>query len=363
MFKTIEAEVLKKHPSPALQLEFAQHDFERLKPFCLLIYLASISIWLVFNLIVSFRGGQGFTVYSVVFLCALLITVLVLGFNTQVRHFQWINLIFVSAIATGIRLVIEGLPMDLHAVWLILGASTILHSASVLPLSRRSFVATLVITWVVLNPFYLTETSLLEVKGTMVFFYAAFLSLLTLYSFVKLRQAKLSNYIMATLLLDQAYVDPLTEIPNRRAFMTRAGKKLDQQPRAHDHYLAMIDIDNFKKVNDVYGHDTGDEVLKRVAEDIRAVMRDFEFARLGGEEFAIYLAGVRHEDAAHLAELLCRRVREAASQHPVTISIGLARVEDGETLNQALVNADLALYASKHTGKDRFTFHAPSSPE
>lgn len=58
MFKTIEAEVLKKLPSPALQLEFAQHDFERLKPFCLLIYLASISIWLVFNLIVSFRGAK-----------------------------------------------------------------------------------------------------------------------------------------------------------------------------------------------------------------------------------------------------------------------------------------------------------------
>ncbi|KTB66430.1 hypothetical protein AO066_07630 [Pseudomonas fluorescens] len=61
MFKTIEAEVLKKHPSSALQLEFAQHDFERLKPFCLLIYITSICIWVVFDLIVSFPGGQGFT--------------------------------------------------------------------------------------------------------------------------------------------------------------------------------------------------------------------------------------------------------------------------------------------------------------
>lgn len=359
MFKTIEAEVLKKHPSPALQLEFAQHDFERLKPFCLLVYLASISIWLVFNLIVSFRGGQGFTAYSVMFLSALLITVLVLTFNTQARHFQWINLIFVSIIAIGIRLVIEGLPMDLHSGWLILGASTILYSASVLPLCRWSFSATLLITWVVLNPFYLTDTSLLEVKGTTVLFYAAFLSLLTLYSFLKLRQLKLSNYIMTKLLLNQAYIDPLTEIPNRRAFMASAGKKLDHQPRTHDHYLAMIDIDNFKKVNDQYGHDIGDAVLKRIAQDVQAVMVDFDYARLGGEEFAIYLAGVRREDAAHLADLLCARVREEASLHPVTISIGLARVEDGETLNQALIKADQALYVSKHAGKDRFTFHAP----
>ena len=123
--------------------------------------------------------------------------------------------------------------------------------------------------------------------------------------------------------------------------------------------MAMIDIDNFKKVNDLYGHDVGDDVLKRVAHDIRAVMSDFDYARLGGEEFAIYLSGVRHEDVAQLADQLCAQVRAHASQHPVTISIGLARVEDGETLNQVLIKADQALYASKHAGKDRFTFHAP----
>ncbi|KAF1019202.1 MAG: putative signaling protein [Pseudomonas sp.] len=162
---------------------------------------------------------------------------------------------------------------------------------------------------------------------------------------------------MAKLLLDQAYVDTLTEIPNRRSFMTSAGKKLDHLPREHDHYLAMIDIDNFKKVNDVYGHDIGDEVLKRVAQDIKAVMVNFDYARLGGEEFGIYLAGVRREDAAQLAEALCRRVRENPGRHPVTISIGLARVADTDTLNQALIHADEALYTSKHTGKDRYTFH------
>lgn len=359
MFKTIEAEVLKKYPSTALQLEFAQHDFERLKPFCLLIYTASICIWLVFDLIVSFPGGQGFTGLSMLFLALLTINTITLGFTRDSRHFQWINLIFVTVIALGTRLLIEGLPLDLHPSWLILAASSMLYSASVLPLKHWSFVTTMVITWVLLNPFYLTHLSWLEVHGALVAFYAAFLTFLTLYSFLKLRRVKLHNFIMAKLLLERAYLDPLTEIPNRRAFMTSAGKKLNQQPKAHDHYLAMIDIDNFKKVNDVYGHDIGDEVLKRVAQDIQAVMSDFDYARLGGEEFGIYLAGVRREDAAHLADRLCARVREETGQHPVTISIGLARVEDGETLNQALIKADQALYVSKHAGKDRFTFHAP----
>ncbi len=86
-------------------------------------------------------------------------------------------------------------------------------------------------------------------------------------------------------------------------------------------------------------------------------MADFEYPRLGGEELAIYLPGVRREDVEALAGKLCRVVREQPAQHPVTISIGLARVLDDDTLNQTLVKADEALYASKHTGKDRFTFH------
>lgn len=359
MFKTIEDDLLKKAVPEPLKREFAQYDFERLKPFCLLIYIASICIWLVFDLIVSFPGGQGFTGLSMLFLALLTINTITLGFTRDSRHFQWINLIFVLVIALGTRLLIEGLSMDLHPSWLILAASSILFSASVLPLKHWSFVATMVITWILLNPFYQTHLSLLEVRGALVTFYSAFLTFLTLYTFTKLRQAKLHNFIMAKLLLDQAYLDTLTEIPNRRAFMASAGKKLRQLPKAHDHYLAMIDIDNFKKVNDIYGHDIGDEVLKRVAQDIKGVMVDFDYARLGGEEFGIYLAGVRREDVEQLAALLCRRVREEPTQHPVTISIGLARVEDGETLNQALIKADQALYESKHTGKDRFTFHAP----
>jgi diguanylate cyclase (GGDEF)-like protein len=357
MYKTIEDEVLKKTAPAELWSEFIQHEFERLHSFCLLIYLASIGIWLAFDLIVSFIGNQGFTWRSMVFIAAFAILAVVLMFTRKARHFDWLNLTFVVIITLGIRMVIDGLPPTFHGIWLVLAAATTLYSASVLPLSRWSFFGAQAITWLVLNPFMNTGIDLLELKGVMTIAYSVFLCALTIYTFLKLREAKLYNYIMSKLLLDQAYNDTLTEIPNRRSFMTRAGKTLQAVPREHDHYLAMIDIDNFKKVNDVYGHDIGDEVLKRIAADIKTVMSRFEYARLGGEEFAIYLAGVRREDVEALAGELCRVVREQPTRHPVTISIGLARVEDGDTLNQALIKADEALYESKHTGKDRYTFH------
>lgn len=184
-------------------------------------------------------------------------------------------------IALAVRLVIEGLPMDLHPVWLILGASSILYSASVMPLRRWSFFVAVLITWSVLNPYWMTRTSITELKGLIVLAYSLFLTALTLYSFITLRQARLYNYIMAKRLLEQAYVDALTEIPNRRSFMARAGQRIKAQPREPEHYLAMIDIDNFKRINDRYGHDIGDEVLKRIAADIQSVMKDFDYARLG----------------------------------------------------------------------------------
>ncbi|RKS17048.1 diguanylate cyclase (GGDEF)-like protein [Pseudomonas sp. WPR_5_2] len=357
MYKTIEDEVLKKAAPAEFKAEFIQHEFERLHAFCLLIYLTSIVMWVVFDLIISYLGGQGFTWLSMLFIGLFAIFTIILMFTRKARHFNVLNLLFAFTITLGVRLLIEGLPEDLQPAWLILAATSILYSASMLPLGRGSFFGTQIIAWLMLNPFFDSDVAVFDLRGMLMVCYMGFFCALTLYVFLTLRKAKLYNFIMSRLLLDQAYLDTLTEIPNRRSFMTRADKQLHAVPREHDHYLAMIDIDNFKKVNDVYGHDIGDEVLKRIAANIKAVMSHFEYARLGGEEFAIYLAGVRREDVEALAGELCRVVREQPSRHPVTISIGLARVLEGDTLNQALVKADAALYESKHTGKDRYTFH------
>ncbi|QAX85320.1 GGDEF domain-containing protein [Pseudomonas sp. DTU12.3] len=357
MYKIIEDEVLKKTAPAELRAEFVQHEFERLHSFSLLIFIVSIAMWLIFDLIVSLLGGQGFTWRSMLFVAFFSVLTMVLWFTRQARHFDVLAVLLVVGLTVGIRLIVSGLPPAVHSSWLVLAAAAMLYSFSVLPLSRRAFFIVQFLIWLLLNPFINTTTSLVELRGVLTACYSVFLCALTIYTFLKLREAKLYNYIMSRLLLDQAYNDTLTEIPNRRSFMTLAEKHLRAEPREHDHYLLMIDIDNFKKVNDTYGHDIGDEVLKRIAADIKKVMQQFDYARLGGEEFAIYLAGVQREEVAALAGELCRLVREQPTRYPVTISIGVTRVEDDDSLTQALVKADAALYESKHTGKDRYTFH------
>ena len=357
MLKTIEKEISKQAAPPALQAEFAQYDFEKLRNFCRLTYIASIAIWLLFNLIVSIKGGQGLTVLSLLFISIMVVLTIILGFIHSYRHFDVLNLMFVVVITLGLRLIIFGLPADTQPIWLALASSSILYSASILPLSRWAFLSVAAIDCVVLNPFLMTQASIMDLRGLLILCYFAFLCSLTIYSFFKLRRVKLHNFTMSKLLVAQAYIDALTEIPNRRSFMSLAGDVLRTRPREYDHYLAMIDIDNFKKVNDLYGHDIGDEVLKRTAANIKAVMTGYEYARLGGEEFAVYLSGVRRSDVGALMDTLCRRVREDPDEHPVTISIGLTRVEEEDSLNQALAKADKALYRSKRSGKDRFSFY------
>ncbi|MDZ5111211.1 GGDEF domain-containing protein [Pseudomonas putida] len=358
MFKTIEAHVRKQVAPAALRAEFRQHEFEAMRPFCLLVFCVSILIWLVFDLIVSFLGGQGFTWLSYLFITLLSGLTVVLRFTRRSHHFDVLNLLFIAAITLGMRLVIEGIPVALRPVWLVLGVSTVLYAVSVLPVRRWSFFCAMAITWVVLNPFYHTRIGPDELEGAMLISYAVFLSGLVIYSYLQMRKAKLHNFYLSKVLLDQAYVDALTEIPNRRSFMTQAERQLHLATPGQ--YLAMIDIDNFKRVNDRFGHDVGDEVLKRVATHIKASMTGYEFARLGGEEFAILFHGLDEQSAVEQVCGLCSRVREDHADHPVTISIGLVRVDRGDTLTAALVRADQALYAAKHSGKDRFVLWQPA---
>ncbi|HEN8729197.1 sensor domain-containing diguanylate cyclase [Pseudomonas putida] len=351
MFKTIEEHVRKQVAPAALRAEFRQHEFESMRPFCLLIICVSILVWLVFDLIVSFLAGQGFTWLSYLFISLLGCLAVVLNFTRRSHHFDVLNLLFITVITLGMRLVIEGLPVALRPVWLILGVSTVLYAMSVLPVRRWSFFCAMAITWVMLSPFYHTRMEPDAVEGAMLISYAVFLSGLVSYSYLQIRKTKLHNFYLSKVLLEQAYVDALTEIPNRRSFMAKAEQQLHQATPGQ--YLAMVDIDNFKKVNDRFGHDIGDEVLKRVALHIKAAMVDAEFARLGGEEFAIFLEGLDQKGAEQRVEALLRRVREDSGAHPVTISIGLAQVSAGDTLTMALIKADQALYEAKHTGKDR----------
>lgn len=122
--------------------------------------------------------------------------------------------------------------------------------------------------------------------------------------------------------------------------------------------LIMCDIDYFKKINDNYGHPTGDEVLKEVAEILRKSVRGSDAViRWGGEEFMVLLKDCTQASAVELAERIRTRVEhhQQATVGQVTISLGLATLENKETLKQLISRCDEALYDAKHAGRNRLS--------
>jgi len=156
----------------------------------------------------------------------------------------------------------------------------------------------------------------------------------------------------------QSLTDSLSRLLNRRGFFAAAETAALAATPALPVSVLLIDIDHFKKVNDSYGHQTGDRVIKAVA----AMMQSFTpesgiVGRLGGEEFAIVLPNTSRLAASAFAEALrtsvhCQRHAEIPATHPVTVSIGLAE-GTGESLERLLHLADLGLYRAKNGGRDQ----------
>ncbi|MBB5940694.1 MULTISPECIES: GGDEF domain-containing protein [unclassified Xanthomonas] len=155
-------------------------------------------------------------------------------------------------------------------------------------------------------------------------------------------------------LLEQARTDPLTGLLNRRAFATALMTHAEAAQRgAAPLSVAILDLDYFKSVNDLHGHDKGDEVLLALADMLRTRMSpDSVVARYGGEEFALLLPGL---DAAQ-AVRTCERLRQDTSLLqlgvPLTASIGVATLQGRESAEDLLKRADQALYEAKRAGRD-----------
>ena len=166
---------------------------------------------------------------------------------------------------------------------------------------------------------------------------------------------------------DAALRDGLTKAFNKRYFLDRLAKEIRFSRRHKTELcLCMIDIDHFKAVNDTYGHIAGDEVLVRLAELARRLVRSEDiFARYGGEEFAIIARGISMEQAGAMAE----RLRVAVAKHgfsvdgtqlDITISLGVAPLDDSMEEPSSLIDAaDSALYAAKRGGRNRVLIKRP----
>ena len=163
-----------------------------------------------------------------------------------------------------------------------------------------------------------------------------------------------------------ASVDPLTGLHNRRVFFELAEEASGRCGERDALTAIMLDIDHFKRINDLYGHDVGDQAIAAVAK--AAAIEGAVTGRLGGEEFAILLEGYTLAEAATLAEQMRARVAAlrfdtANGAMTLTCSFGVSERKPGDSIDDLLKRADVALYAAKTSGRNRVvTADAVASP-
>lgn len=163
--------------------------------------------------------------------------------------------------------------------------------------------------------------------------------------------------------------DALTGLLNRRGFFECAEDAFRQADvRGLPLALMMVDVDRFKEANDALGHAFGDELLKHIAQNVNEVVAGSSphtvVARIGGDEFAVLLAGPDASMASAAAERICQGVRGRIARHDETVpapsvSVGLAMRSRGQPLDAAMKAADGAAYQAKRAGRDRWVLAMP----
>lgn len=158
-----------------------------------------------------------------------------------------------------------------------------------------------------------------------------------------------------------ARTDSLTACLNRGAFTSKVSTLLAHRPYGASGALLMIDADNFKSINDLFGHDAGDEALTIIARSIRTILRAGDLVgRMGGEEFGVYLPNVDQRGAETVAERIRRSVNLAVfapdgQQRSLSVSIGGVAFDGPAGFSELFRIADQRLYGAKQTGRNRVT--------
>ncbi len=159
--------------------------------------------------------------------------------------------------------------------------------------------------------------------------------------------------------VDLAFTDPLTGLGNHRRFIDKVDRLISD--RAEDpapFAVGILDLDGFKPINDLFGHDNGDEALMVIARAIRGVLRAGDLvARMGGEEFAVFLPGVDKKAAEAVAERIRRSVNLSSfcpdgRHHRLAVSIGGAVFEHTTSFAELFRIADQRLYGAKRAGRN-----------
>ena len=158
-------------------------------------------------------------------------------------------------------------------------------------------------------------------------------------------------------LQEEVTLDALTGAYNRRAFHTILDRAVATYSIDHQEFvLALIDIDHFKSVNDTYGHQKGDEVLRSLVEHFKSKIRASDTViRYGGEEFIICFSHIDFDKAVSIMKGMCHSVEslELLENDKITISVGISKLEADDTASLVLSRADAALYEAKKSGRNR----------
>jgi diguanylate cyclase (GGDEF)-like protein len=184
--------------------------------------------------------------------------------------------------------------------------------------------------------------------------------LITVESLLGILIPPLRNALLYFDAVEKSFRDPLTKVGNRLAMDEALKRELTLSKRNSQCLsILMLDIDFFKKINDNYGHQTGDKTLKKMARTIQNVLRATDQVfRFGGEEFLVLLSGTGHDDAIIIADRMRREIEKSVfkagtEEIKVTISIGVSTQRNSDTRESLLERADKALYIAKSNGRNK----------
>ncbi len=175
---------------------------------------------------------------------------------------------------------------------------------------------------------------------------------------------QLYDFIRQTEMMGQN--DGLTGLYNKKMTEMQIKKQLSADPPLKSGALMIIDIDNFKSINDTFGHIYGDAVITQMGSALRVIFQKSDIlGRVGGDEFFVFLRNYNdHAILIELAERLCENFRKTYEQNGITVSVsasvGIATIEDSKNFEELYTFADLALYSTKARGKNGYTLYDPS---
>ncbi|MGI4861075.1 MAG: GGDEF domain-containing protein [Janthinobacterium lividum] len=339
--------------------QFERYSMVRSRPLSIAVMLFGIVSYLMFTV------AHCMMVRSTAPLLGASCYVVVLGLlvwwaatATSMRVSGTFTLVYIAVLEIGAML--NSADAQTPLLWILPTAVIVPLCSAPFWLTRTHFVAGSVLSLAVAAPFLLKvpmtrEEAIVTVLWLTVGFSSSITCFFLFYSY------RVQHFVLEARLADLAATDPLTGVRNRRNFLEEAQRIVRDSAATNVPVSALfIDIDHFKAINDQLGHAAGDRVISEVAAAIVEQTRSADVVgRMGGEEFAVLVTTSPMTTALEVAERLRRRV--GTIRHPqgqVSVSLGLAEWEGGESLASLLDRADKAMLEAKRRGRDRVALAA-----